>query len=100
MTTCPVPNGYPEAGDIDVNGKAPGRTAGVMEKYLNPWAAEVMARHPEITVCDQWQYCKDHEKESYQEWWAGKNVHFGGPQAAALGQVLARHVEKVTAGKK
>ena len=60
VTTCPVPNGYPAAGDLDTNGKAPGRTAGVMEKYLNPWALEVIKRHPKISICDQWQYCQDH----------------------------------------
>ena len=81
-------------------GKAPRRTWGVMQKYLNPWAAEVIARHPQITVCDQWQYVKENEANLYEEWWSGKNVHFGGMQADALGQFLARHVEKVTAGKK
>ena len=71
-----------------------------MQKFLNPWAAEVIARHPQITICDQWQYVKDNESDLYKDWWSGKNVHFGGKQAEALGQFLARHVEKVTAGKK
>ena len=100
VTTCPVPRGFPPAGDLTPEGKAPRRTAGVMQKFLNPWAAEVIARHPQITVCDQWQYVKENEANLYEEWWSGKNVHFGGMQADALGQFLARHVEKVTAGKK
>jgi acyl-CoA thioesterase-1 len=100
VTTCPVPQGFPVAGELTDQGKAPRRTSGVMEKYLNSWAAEVIARHPAITVCDQWQYVKDNEGGLYKDWWAGKNVHFGGQQAEALGRLLARHVGKVTAGKK
>jgi acyl-CoA thioesterase-1 len=38
VTTCPVPNGYDPAGALNERGKAPGRTAGVMENHLNPWA--------------------------------------------------------------
>jgi hypothetical protein len=71
-----------------------------MKKYLNPWALEVIKRHPEISICDQWQFVKDNEGGLYNDWWAGKNVHFGGKQAESLGEFLARHVEKVTAGKK
>jgi hypothetical protein len=96
VTTCPVPKGYPLARKLTSDGKAPKRTSGVMEKFLNPWAAEVMKRHPEISVCDQWQYVKDHEKGIYQKWWAGMNVHFGGETADALGRLLAAHVAKVT----
>jgi acyl-CoA thioesterase-1 len=100
VTTCPVPRGFPASGGLTSDGKAPRRTSGVMQKFLNPWASEVMARHPEITVCDQWQYVKDNEAELYKDWWGGKNVHFGGQQAEALGRLLAIHVGKVTAGKK
>ena len=100
VTTCPVPRGFPSAGDLASDGKAPRRTSGVMEKYLNPWAAEVIARYPAITVCDQWQYVKDNESDLYKDWWAGKNVHFGGTQADALGRVLAGHVKKVIAARK
>ncbi|MFP6885940.1 MAG: SGNH/GDSL hydrolase family protein, partial [Opitutales bacterium] len=96
VTTCPVPNGYPAAGDLGTNGKAPGRTAGVMEKYLNPWALEVMKRHPEISVCDQWQYVKAHEVGLYKDFWSGMNVHFGGEPADKLGELLATHVLRVT----
>ncbi|MHC4247891.1 MAG: SGNH/GDSL hydrolase family protein [Planctomycetota bacterium] len=95
VTTCPVPNGYAPAGELKADGKAPGRTAGVMRKYLNPWAAEVIAHHPEITTCDQWRFVKDREDDLYKEWWAGRNVHFKGEPAAALGRMLAEHVLKV-----
>ena len=95
VTTCPVPNGYEAAGDLDERGKAPGRTAGVMKKYLNPWAMEVIAKYPEISVCDQWQFVKDHEKGLYEDWWTGKNVHFGGEPADALGRCLAEHVARI-----
>lgn len=96
VTTCPVPRGYPESEGLSENGRAPGRTSGVMENMLNPWALEVMRRHPEITICDQWQFVKDHEKDLYKDWWLGNNVHFGGEPAAALGRYLAEHVVRVT----
>lgn len=92
VTTCPVPNGYETAGALNDRGKAPGRTAGVMEKYLNPWAAEVVERHPEISVCDQWQFVKANEGGLYTDWWAGKNVHFKGKPSVAIGRFLAEHV--------
>ena len=95
VSTCPVPKGFPPSGKLTKDGKAPRRTSGVMEKYLNPWALEVMKRHPEITLCDQWQFVKDHESDIYKKWWSGKNVHFGGKPAASLGKFLAEHVEKV-----
>jgi hypothetical protein len=96
VTTCPVPNGYPVAGDLDTNGKAPKRTSGVMEKYLNPWALEVMKRHPEISVCDQWQFVKDDEDGLYKDFWSGKDVHFRGNPADKLGEFLGSHVLQVT----
>ena len=99
VTTCPVPRGFPAAGDLDEKGKAPRRTSGVMKKYLNPWALEVVKRHPAITICDQWQYVKDNEKTIYKSFWAGKNVHFGGEAADKLGQFLAKHVLQVMKNK-
>jgi hypothetical protein len=66
-----------------------------MEKYLNPWALEVMKRHPEISICDQWQYCKDHEAGLYKDWWLGKNVHFKDEAADKLGHFLAEHILKL-----
>ena len=96
VTTCPVPNAFPPAGELSAVGKAPRRTAGVMKKYLNPWAMQVIKRHPKVTVCDQWQFVKDHRGDLYQKWWTGQNVHFGGKPADALGQLLADHVLNVT----
>ncbi|MFP6887832.1 MAG: hypothetical protein VB997_09730, partial [Opitutales bacterium] len=96
VTTCPVPNGYPEAGDLNEKGRSPGRTAGVMEKFLNPWALEVMKKHPEISICDQWQFVKDNEGDLYKDFWAGKNVHFGSKPADKIGELLGTHVLKVT----
>ena len=93
VMTCPVPTGYEKAGSL-VDGKAPRRTSGVMEKYLNPWAAEVVASHPKITVCDQWALVKKNDGGLYTDWWKGKNVHFGGQPAVELGRLLARHVMK------
>jgi len=99
VPTCPVPNGFDKAGALDANGKAPGRTAGVMQKYLNPWALEVMKKHPEISICDQWQFVKDNAGGLYTDWWAGKNVHFSREPADALGKFLGQHVAKVMAGE-
>ena len=66
-----------------------------MQKYLNPWAAEVMARHPEISICDQWKFVKDNQGGLFTDWWAGKNVHFGGETADALGKFLGEHLERM-----
>jgi len=96
VTTCPVPNGCPKAGDLEAKGKAPGRTSGVMKKYLNPWALEVVQRHPEISVCDQWQFVKDQANDIYADWWKGDNVHFSRAPADALGRFLGEHVAKRT----
>ena len=41
----------------------------VMEKFLNPWALEVMKKHPEISICDLQQFVKDQENDLYQDWW-------------------------------
>ena len=81
------------------DGKAPKCTSGVMEKYLNPWALEVMKRHPGISICDQWQYVKDNEAKIYEKFWVSKNVHFGGEPADKLGEFLAAHVLKLMKGK-
>ena len=96
VTTCPVPNGFPPAADLIKEGRSPGRTAGVMEKYLNPWALEVMKKHPEISICDQWQFVKENEDGIYKEFWAGKDVHFRGEPAEKLGEFLGKHVLEVT----
>ena len=94
VTTCPVPSGYEPADDLDPDGNAPGRKAGVMQKYINPWALEVLERHKDIMICDQWQFVKDHERDLYKEWWQGQNVHFSGKAADELGKFLAKHILK------
>lgn len=96
VTTCPVPNGFAPAGDLIKEGRSPGRTAGVMEKYLNPWALEVMKKHPDISICDQWQFVKDNEDGIYKDFWASKDVHFRGHPAEKLGEFLGKHVLEVT----
>ncbi len=96
VTTCPVPGGLPPAGELSEDGRAPSRTSGVMRKYLNPWATEVIARHPEISTCDQWGFVNDHADDLYRDWWLGTDVHFGGENAAALGRFLAEHVERIS----
>jgi len=95
VTTCPVPGRKDAAGPLGEDGRAPGRKTGVMQKYLNPWALEVIRRHPEISVCDQWQLVEDGKNDVFKKWWGGHDVHFGGEQAKALGEFLARHVETV-----
>lgn len=96
VTQSPVTRGFPPAGELTGDGKAPRRTAGVMQKCLNPWALEVVKQHPQISVCDPWQHCRDHNSDTYQQWWTGKDVHFKGAAANVLGQILAEHVLKVT----
>jgi len=97
VTTCPVPRGNATAGRLDEKGRAPGRKAGVMEKYLNPWALEVVRQYPDISICDQWQFVREQQDGLYRDWWQTEDVHFGGAQAAALGQFLGEHVEKIMA---
>ena len=57
---------------------------------------EVIKRHPEISICDQWQYVKERKGGLYKDFWSGKNVHFGGEPADKLGEFLAAHVLKIT----
>ena len=96
VTTCPVPNGFSPAGEMSKEGRAPGRMAGVMEKFLNPWALEVMKKHPEISICDQWQFVQDNGNGIYKDFWASKDVHFRGEPAEKLGEFLGKHVLEVT----
>ena len=96
VTTCPVPNGFPPAADLIKEGRSPGRTAGVMEKFLNPWALEVMKKHPDISICDQWQFVQDNGNGIYKDFWASKDVHFRGEPAEKLGEFLGKHVLEVT----
>lgn len=70
VTTCPIPKGYPIAPDPDKHelgpDQAPKRKSGTMEKYINPWALEVMARHPDIAICDQHSLIKS--EAFYRTW--------------------------------
>ncbi len=102
VTTAPVPNGYAGPEPLTADGKAPGRTRGVMKNYLNPWALEVMARHPEINICDQHKLISS--EKFYATWLAkagqkdGKaskeygDVHIGGLLGEPVGRQLARKV--------
>jgi hypothetical protein len=104
VTTCPVPGGYAAAPPPEDKGgatKAPGRKHGVMRNYINPWALEVMARHPEIGICDQ--YALVASEKFYAAWHAnagspgGKgneygDVHLGGILGEPIGRQLARAV--------
>jgi acyl-CoA thioesterase-1 len=65
VTTAPVPAGRRGAGLARIQGKS---------ATLNAWAAEVMARHPDIAVVDLWQLVEDDPR--YAEWRKGTNVHF------------------------
>ena len=48
-----IPGGYPRPGKLGPDNKATGRVQKTMERFINPWALEVMSRHPEIAICDQ-----------------------------------------------
>lgn len=100
VTTCPVPLGFSPAGELTPEGRAQRQTSGVSKKYLNSWALEVIGRHPEISVCDLWQFVVDDQDGVYKEWWAGKDIHFGREAADAQGRYLAAHVERVMATTK
>lgn len=90
LYTTPLKDHLPTATELWFSG----RISAFKKGHITP-AAEVVKRHPEITTCDQWQFVKDRENDIYKEWWAGKNVHFKGEPAAALGKLLAKHVLKV-----
>lgn len=73
VTTCPIPQGYPTAPDPEDHEQgpnvAPRRKSGTMDKYINPWALEVMARHPDIAICDQHSLI---ETEAFYRTWYQK----------------------------
>ena len=102
VTTTPIPRGYPESGDIKDDGRAPGRVQETMERFINPWALEVMARHSEIKICDQHSLITS--EKFYASWMdkAGRksndesnpygDLHIGGLLAEPAGRQLARKV--------
>jgi hypothetical protein len=107
VTTCPVPGNYPR-GDKLTQDHAPGRTHGVMKHFINPWALEIIRRHPEISICDQhglvtgekffgaWMKnagSKDGRGNEYGD------VHLGGLLGEPIGRQLARCVMDVMGRK-
>ena len=66
-----------------------------MRNHLNPWALEVMKKHPGISICDQWQFVKDNGDGLYKDFWDGKNVHFSDKPADQLGEFLGMQVLEV-----
>ncbi|MGI9465835.1 MAG: hypothetical protein ACR2OA_01795 [Rubripirellula sp.] len=102
VTTTPIPRGYPEPENLQRDGRAPGRVQQTMSRFINPWALEVMAKHPEIGICDQhalltsepfyatWMEAAgtadQSKKNSYGE------LHIGGILAEPAGRILARRV--------
>lgn len=102
VTTTPIPRGYPEPGKLNANGKAPGRVQETMKQFINPWALEVMARHPEIKICDQHRLIVG---EQFYDTWLEKartkqhgesnphgDLHIGGLLGEPVGRQLARKV--------
>lgn len=120
ITTCPIPYGYNIVGATtrsdkskvpreqwvsirhefrgDLVKRVPGRM-----RLQNAWIADILKGHPDVAVCDQWQFVKDGESVRggpYEIWWYSKNVHFNtGEQSTPLGQLLAE-AAMVVAGKK
>ena len=102
VTTTPIPRGYPYPGELDAEGRASGRVQETMKRFINPWALEVMARHPEIAICDQHSLILN--EPFYDTWMAEagtkekeeKNpvgdLHIGGLLAEPVGRQLARSV--------
>jgi len=106
VTTCPVDYAYNHP-DIPVNqgfkfkdkiekreakvlkGRVPGRM-----RLENKWAAEVMAKHPDVLICDQWQVVKNGADSVYAKWWYNKNVHFNYRESIPIARELARTVMK------
>ncbi len=102
VTTTPIPGGYPDPGEIGADEKATGRVQKTMERFINPWALEVMSRHPEIEICDQHTLIS--REKFYASWLAkagfhkkGENnpfgdLHIGGLLGEPVGRQLARKV--------
>ncbi len=109
VTTTPIPGGYPEPGELGEDEKAPGRVQETIGRYINPWALEVMARHPEIEICDQHALIVD--EKFYATWMenAGTkqhgerneygDLHIGGLLGEPVGRQLARKVLDVLGRK-
>ena len=73
-----------------------------MKRFINPWALEVIARHPGIGICDQHALLTN--EPFYATWMdsAGSSVdgkknpygdlHIGGVLAEPAGRILARRI--------
>ena len=102
VTTTPIPRGYPRPGELGPDNKATGRVQKTMERFINPWALEVMNRHPEIEICDQHALITN---EKFYATWLAKagfhkkgernpygDLHIGGLLGQPVGRQLARKV--------
>ncbi|MCH1440639.1 MAG: SGNH/GDSL hydrolase family protein [Rubripirellula sp.] len=102
VTTTPIPRGYPGPEDLQSDDRAPGRVQQTMSRFINPWALEVMARYPEIGICDQHALLTS--EPFYATWMeaAGRadksksnsygDLHIGGILSEPAGRLLARRV--------
>ena len=102
VTTTPIPSGYPDPSELGPDNKATGRVLKTMERFINPWALEVMSRHPEIEICDQ--HALISSEKFYATWLKnagflkkGENnpfgdLHIGGLLGEPVGRQLARKV--------
>ena len=102
VTTTPIPRGYPEPGELGPDNRASGRVQETMKRFINPWALEVMNRHPEIEICDQHALISN---EKFYATWLAKagfhkkgernpygDLHIGGLLGQPVGRQLARKV--------
>jgi hypothetical protein len=73
-----------------------------MERFINPWALEVVSRHPDIEICDQHALISN---EKFYSVWLEKagfikkgeknpfgDLHIGGLLGEPVGRQLARKV--------
>jgi hypothetical protein len=102
VTTTPIPGGYPSPVELGPDDKATGRVQKTMERFINPWALEVMKRHPTIEICDQHALISN---EKFYSTWLKKagfhkkgeknpfgDLHIGGLLGEPVGRQLARKV--------
>ncbi|MEJ6719006.1 MAG: SGNH/GDSL hydrolase family protein [Akkermansiaceae bacterium] len=102
VTTTPIPRGYPAPTTPSEPDRATGRAQKTMAKFINPWALEVIARHPEIKICDQHALISN---EPFYTTWRAKagshqkgkanphgDLHLPGLLAQPIGRQLGRLV--------
>ena len=100
VTTTPVPNGFKGQGagmSLGTDGRIIGNLPqpGIMKRFLNPWAMEVIGKEP-MEVVDLWHFVTKNEDGIFTEWWAGRDIHFPwGTPVAALGHFVGAKIEKV-----